>query len=177
MASRPRILLALLFAPLLGCTSAGTPSPAVAPAAAPAPAASRSATASASQRERWLEMFARGYYQGRSGQIYLIPREGEFLTSTDPLYRFMHGSPWPYDTRIPVLFYGAPYVRQGEFLNEVRQQDVMPTLAAMLGTTPPSTVTGRVLQDALGKAADRPRVMALFVFDAMRVDYFDRHAA
>ena len=44
-------------------------------------------------------MFARAYYPGRSGQIAVVPKEGEFITrrGTD----FMHGSPWDYDVRIP----------------------------------------------------------------------------
>ena len=33
----------------------------------------------------------------------------------DPLYRFMHGSPWEYDTHIPVLLYGAPFVKPGQY--------------------------------------------------------------
>ena len=46
-------------------------------------------------------MFARGYFPGRSGQVFVVPKQGWFVTSRDPLYRFMHGSPWDYDTRIP----------------------------------------------------------------------------
>ena len=45
-------------------------------------------------RQEFLKMFARAYFPGRSGQIMLVPREGEFVTRNDPAYRFMHGSPW-----------------------------------------------------------------------------------
>ena len=48
-------------------------------------------------------MFARGYFPGRSGQVFLVPKQGRFVTSHDPLYPFMHGSPWDYDTHIPLL--------------------------------------------------------------------------
>ena len=65
-------------------------------------------------RARALEMFARSYYPGRSGQIMIVPREGSIIVSRkDPVVTFMHGSPWPYDTRIPLLLYGTPYVRKG----------------------------------------------------------------
>ena len=60
------------------------------------------------ERQRALTMFARAYYPGRSGQIMIVPREGSTTISHDePIVRFMHGSPWRYDTRIPLIFYGA----------------------------------------------------------------------
>jgi hypothetical protein len=58
---------------------------------------------SSGRRQEFLKMFARAYFPGRSGQIMLVPREGEFATRNDPAYRFMHGSPWNYDARIPLL--------------------------------------------------------------------------
>ncbi len=87
----------------------------------------------------------------------------------------MHGSPWPYDSRIPVLFHGPPFIRQSNSSTVVTQQDVAPTLAAVLGIAPPATVTGRALREALGSGG-RPRVIAVFVFDGMRPDYFERYA-
>jgi predicted AlkP superfamily pyrophosphatase or phosphodiesterase len=136
----------------------------------------RAATAPATQRQDFLERFARGYYPGRSGQIFLVPREGDFITVRDTSYAFTHGSPWPYDSSIPILFYGPPFIRQGEFDSPVAQQDVAPTLAALLGTAPPSTATGRAQRQVLGAVNAHPKVIALFVLDAMRVDYFDRFA-
>ena len=110
--------------------------PATAPPAA-APAEPRASAAPAgSLRERWLEMFARGYFPGRSGQIFVVPREGEVITERDPLYKFMHGSPWDYDTHIPLLFYGAPFIRQGQWRDAVSQQDIAPTLGALIGAAP-----------------------------------------
>ena len=66
----------------------------------------------AAERQAWLEAFARGYFPGRSGQLFLVPREGEFLVERDPLYVFMHGSPWSYDTHIPLLLYGPPFIER-----------------------------------------------------------------
>ena len=60
-------------------------------------------------------MFARGYFPGRSGQVFVVPKQGWFVTSRDPLYRFMHGSPWDYDTHIPVLLLRRA-VRQGRIV-------------------------------------------------------------
>ncbi len=120
-------------------------------------------------------MFARGYFPGRSGQVFVVFREGDIVTSEDPRYRFMHGSPWDYDTHIPVLFHGAPFVQQGAWDEPVVQQDVAPTLGALLGAPASPTFTGRVLRQALAGAA-RPRVAVLLVLDGMRADYFDTHA-
>jgi Type I phosphodiesterase / nucleotide pyrophosphatase len=129
-------------------------------------------------RARALEMFARSYFPGRSGQIMIVPGEGSIVVSQkDPVVKFMHGSPWPYDSRIPLLLYGAPYVRKGTYAQPARQQDVMPTMARVLDVVVPPTVTGRPLVEALVARAGAPRVVLVAVLDGMRLDYFDRHAA
>jgi type I phosphodiesterase/nucleotide pyrophosphatase len=122
-----------------------------------------------------LRMFARGYFPGRSGQIFLVPREGEVITPLDSLDRFMHGSPWEYDTSIPVLFYGPRYIRAGEHPDHAKQQDVVPTLARLLRLELPPTVTGSVLERALRPEAPIPRVVVLLVLDGTRMDYLTSH--
>ena len=72
-----------------------------------------SATVARSEREHWLGMFARGYFPGRSGQVFVVSKAGDFVTYRDPLYRFMHGSPHDYDSHIPLLFHGAAFVTPG----------------------------------------------------------------
>lgn len=104
----------------------------------------------------------------------VVPREGEFVTRDDPSYRFMHGGPWDYDARIPLLLFGPPYIRQGAYSDSAILQDIAPTLAALLGLPLPPTVTGRSLQKALELSAGRPAVMLVAVLDGMRVDYLDR---
>ena len=136
-----------------------------------------SATGSpAGARDAWLGAFARGYFPGRSGQIFMVPREGDFLVDRDPLYAFMHGSPWEYDTHIPMLFHGAPFIKRVVSNDRVSQQDIVPTLAALLGTVPPATSVGHPLTQALTGTTTRPRVVALFVLDGARADYFDTYA-
>src|SRR5689334_5582040 len=65
-------------------------------------------------RQRFLEMFARAYFPGRTGQLLIVPREGDFITRPDPNVAFMHGSPWSYDVSIPLMFAG-PAVQAGVF--------------------------------------------------------------
>jgi hypothetical protein len=162
---------------LSACASSGggAASPAVAttPRAQPMPAPQSTPSP---QRQQWLEMFARGYFPGRSGQVFVVPREGEVITERDPLYRFMHGSPWDYDTRIPILFYGSPFVKTGDWKDPASQQDIAPTIGALIGAPVVATYTGRPLASAISPGMGRPRLVSLIVLDAMRADYFDTYA-
>jgi predicted AlkP superfamily pyrophosphatase or phosphodiesterase len=169
----PRIVLLAAALFLNGCASADD----LKPAAQPAPAIDARAAATSSQRQQWLDMFARGYFPGRSGQVFVVPKQGWFVTSRDPLYMFMHGSPWDYDVRIPVLLHGAPFVKGGSFSAAATQQDVAPTVGALIGASTLPTYTGRILAEAIASGHGRPRVVTVMVLDAMRADYFDKYAA
>jgi hypothetical protein len=147
--------------------------PATVTATAGAPLAAHAGDA---QRHTWLQMFARGYFPGRSGQLFFVPHEGDFVVDTDPLYGYMHGSPWPYDSHIPLLIHGQGVIVPGVYDEPVLQQDVAPTLAALLKIAPPTTATGRPLRQALVATAPAPRIIALVVLDGMRADYFDTYA-
>ena len=89
----------------------------------------------------------------------------------------MHGSPWEYDTHIPLVFYGRRFVRPMTSNEPASQQDIVPTLAALLGTTPPKTASGRVLPQVVKAGAGRPKVIAVFVIDGGRADYLTRYAS
>ena len=119
-------------------------------------------------------MFARAYFPGRTGQLLIVPREGDFITRPDPDVAYMHGSPWAYDVEIPIMFVG-PAVKSGVYSTPAAQQDVAPTIAAALGVSMPPTATGRALP-ILQPGFARPRVAFVIVLDGMRRDYFDRYA-
>jgi hypothetical protein len=53
----------------------------------------------AAARQRFLGMFARAYFPGRTGQLLIVPREGDFITRPDPDVAYMHGSPWGLTSR------------------------------------------------------------------------------
>ena len=164
------VIAALLFS---ACKSSDPPPPAMQPmpamAAKPQPEAAR-------LRQQWLDMFARGYFPGRSGQVFVVPKQNWFVVLRDPYYAYQHGSPWDYDVHIPLLFYGAPFVKAGSYPAPAKQQDVVPTIGAMIGAMPLPTYTGRVLNEAIASGNGRPRVVTVIVLDAMRADYFDTHA-
>ena len=154
-----------------GIASPGLQTPA--PTAAPGRATGPSATPAARQTQ-FLEMFARGYFPGRNGQVMVVPREGDIITRDEPDILYMHGSPWPYDTAIPMFFVGAA-VRPGTYSSPAVQQDVAVTIASVLQATMPPTVTGRV-RPIVRPGAKAPRAVFILVLDGMRVDYFSRYA-
>ena len=59
-----------------------------------------------------------------------------------------HGSPYDYDSHVPLIFYGAG-VRPGRYDSFVRTVDLAPTLAALAGVKPTERLDGVVLGDAL----------------------------
>lgn len=142
-------------------------------AAAPPPVSPRP-PAPAVERAQFLTRFARGYFPGRTGQILIVPREGTILTRPEASVPYMHGSPWAYDRRIPMLFWGAG-VTPGKYALPAVQQDVAVTIASALGISMPRTATGKVLP-GIRPATPRPRAVFLLVLDGMRPDYFDQHA-
>ena len=145
-----------------------------APAAESSHAREAKPSHSQATQQRFLEMFARSYFPGRTGQLLLVPREGDFITRPDQDVAYMHGSPWAYDVEIPLMFVG-PAVKGGTYSMPAAQQDVAPTLAAALGVHMPPASTGRVLP-ILQPGMAPPRVVVLIVLDGMRRDYFDRYA-
>ena len=158
---------------VIACTTSGEHAGQAAAAGAPRAREGMASNAQATQ-QRFLNMFARSYFPGRTGQLLIVPREGDFITRHDQDVPYMHGSPWAYDVAIPLMFVG-PTVRVGTYSMPAVQQDVAPTLAAALGVHMPPTSTGRVLP-VLKAGMARARVVVLIVLDGMRRDYFDRYA-
>ncbi len=97
--------------------------------------------------------FTEGYFSGRSGDLFVVPKPYWILDGTkvgEPRdYGTSHGTPYNYDQRVPVLLMGFG-IRQGEYLDAATPADVAPTLAALTGVTL-ATRDGRVLAEALRK--------------------------
>ena len=55
-----------------------------------------------------------------------------------------HGSPYEYDTHVPMIFAG-PGIATEKDDSFVRTVDIAPTLAKLLGITPPADVDGKSL--------------------------------
>lgn len=92
-----------------------------------------------------LRMTRRSFVPEHSGDLVLILSPFWMSQSTSSLTT--HGTPWGYDTRVPVVFAGAG-ITPGRYLVPATPADIAPTLAALLGLTLPR-VDGQVLVPAL----------------------------
>jgi predicted AlkP superfamily pyrophosphatase or phosphodiesterase len=87
------------------------------------------------------------YNPRRSGEIYVVFAPNWFINDFDGLeVATTHGSPWRYDTFVPVIFAGAGLKPQTIY-REIHTIDVAPTLAAIAGSKPPSGTRGKVLKE------------------------------
>ena len=78
----------------------------------------------------------------RSGDIYLVFEPHWYVAEFDGMHvSSMHGSPWSYDTYVPLIFAG-PGIQPGRIYRRVETVDVAPTIAALLGVKPPSGSVG-----------------------------------
>ena len=60
-----------------------------------------------------------------------------------------HGTPYSYDTNVPLLLQGARWVRPGRCGEYAETVDIAPTLAYLLNVRAPSASEGKVLGQAL----------------------------
>ncbi len=91
-------------------------------------------------------MVTNGYYRPRNGCIQFIPKPGWYhgYASTGTT----HGVWNPYDTHIPLLWYGWG-IKKGETFAPVYMPDIAPTLAALLRIPLPNGCTGTMIKDLL----------------------------
>jgi predicted AlkP superfamily pyrophosphatase or phosphodiesterase len=93
----------------------------------------------------------KNFHPKRSGDIYLVFEPNVFISDFDGLnVASSHGSPWSYDSYVPVMFAG-PGLKPGKISRAVTPYDVAPTLSAILGIKPPSSSIGNVLSEVMGE--------------------------
>ncbi len=102
---------------------------------------------SAQQTDPLIEQVRNNYHVSRSGDIYIVQEPYWFLFDKGPVTA-MHGSPWRYDTHVPIVFFG-PTIDAHRVHRRVHPVDVAPTIAAFLGMTPPASVQGSALVEVL----------------------------
>ena len=66
----------------------------------------------------------------------------------------MHGSPWAYDTHVPIIFSGKG-INPGTVDRRVHPIDVAPTLSALLNIHPPAAAQGTPLAEVIANASSR----------------------
>jgi predicted AlkP superfamily pyrophosphatase or phosphodiesterase len=87
----------------------------------------------------------RAWHRQLSGDLYVVQRPYAMFGSNVAT----HGSPYAYDTNVPLMLYGAPWIKSGSYGSYTEVVDLAPTLAFLLGTRPPSASEGRVLTEVL----------------------------
>lgn len=89
------------------------------------------------------------YNARRSGDVYLVLDSNVFVNDFDGLVvAATHGSPWNYDTFVPIFFAGAGIDSQ-RVSRAVTPYDIAPTLSAWLGIKAPSGAVGKPLPEVL----------------------------
>ena len=87
----------------------------------------------------------------RSGEIFIVFEPNWFINDFDGLtVASTHGSPWRYDTYVPIVFAGAGLTAQ-TVDRRVQTVDVAATLSAYMDIKPPSGSVGIPLTEVLEK--------------------------
>jgi predicted AlkP superfamily pyrophosphatase or phosphodiesterase len=85
----------------------------------------------------------------RSGDVFVVFEPNWFINDFDGLtVAVTHGSPWRYDTYVPVIFAGAGLKPQRVY-REIATVDVASTLSGFIGTNRPSGARGQVLPEVV----------------------------
>jgi predicted AlkP superfamily pyrophosphatase or phosphodiesterase len=100
----------------------------------------------------------RNFHPSRSGHIHMIQEQYWFFHSTDEAAKMgigsiaaIHGSPWVYDTYVPIFFAGH-HVPAQTITRRVAPSDIAPTIAAYLNIKFPSGSIGNPLEEVLANA-------------------------
>jgi hypothetical protein len=91
-----------------------------------------------------LVAMRKSYMPGRSGDFTFVP-ERNWVAGAGA----NHGTPYDYDTRVPVIFYGAG-IAPGQYTAPSSPADIAPTIASMIRIKMPK-MDGQILTDAIKK--------------------------
>ncbi|MFK7755624.1 MAG: alkaline phosphatase PafA [Flavobacteriales bacterium] len=93
------------------------------------------------------EILQEGFNQKLSGDVLVVPRPAWM---SYPTTGTSHGSPFNYDTHVPLLFYGYG-ITPGFTNSETHIKDIAPTVAALLGIQMPNATTGSPILPVIGQ--------------------------
>ncbi len=87
--------------------------------------------------------------QNRSGDVYVVLEAHRFVADMEGLtVAATHGSPWGYDTFVPLIFAGFG-IDDDTVYDRVSTTDIAVTLSAILGIKAPSGAQGKILEKVL----------------------------
>lgn len=88
------------------------------------------------------------WHQRISGDIVIMNKPNWYLFAKPHGYASTHGSPWSYDTNVPLVMYGPKWIKAGKYGNS-ETVDLARTIAHILNVRPPNGCEGSVLTEAL----------------------------
>lgn len=91
----------------------------------------------------YLEQMRKSWHPGRAAPVQVVIQRN-WLWGSRPVGS-SHGTPYDYDTHVPLLAWGATWVGQGEVDQRVDMSDVAPTLAKILHVRAPAQAQGQPL--------------------------------
>jgi predicted AlkP superfamily pyrophosphatase or phosphodiesterase len=110
-------------------------------------AASRKALMRESRTGSWFhDRAAVSLHSSRSGDVVVVLKPWVLPETPETAYPATHGSPYAYDTRVPILFLGNGIPAQ-QVQRVVSPLDIAATLAACLNITPPPACMGQPLAE------------------------------
>jgi hypothetical protein len=89
----------------------------------------------------------RAWNRQLSGDLYLVLRPYALLSGFPT--GTTHGSPYSYDTNVPLVFYGPRWINAGKYGQNAAVVDIAPTLSHLLEIRPPGASEGRILTEIL----------------------------
>jgi predicted AlkP superfamily pyrophosphatase or phosphodiesterase len=92
------------------------------------------------------ERVSNGFFEQRFPDVTYLP-DPYWMTATKNSGT-NHGTPFGYDTHVPVIFMG-PGIKTGVYHEEIKPNDIAPTLATLLNVETPSGSIGRCLSEIL----------------------------
>ncbi|MCB1713625.1 MAG: alkaline phosphatase family protein, partial [Candidatus Competibacteraceae bacterium] len=98
-----------------------------------------------------MNKLQRAFHPTRSGNVLIVQDPFWYLYPNPDEFAAMHGSPYTYDTYVPIMFAG-PGISQGTVSRLVGPEDMASTVTSYLGIDPPSGSVGEPLVEVLEMA-------------------------
>lgn len=92
----------------------------------------------------------RSFHPKRSGNVLIVQDQFWYLYPKADEFAAMHGSPYAYDTHVPIMFAG-PGIKAKSINRLVGPEDIAGTVASYLNITSPSGSIGEPLYEVLNK--------------------------
>jgi hypothetical protein len=105
---------------------------------------------------RWQRLIQNGFHPQRSGDVLIVQQQFAYLYSDPEKFAAMHGSPYAYDTHVPLMFAGPDIPAGRRVSRRVAACDVAPTIAQYLGIQAPSGSVGTPLAEVVDGGTAMP---------------------